>query len=164
MALAPNDKKAALDLLSEAKSVLASTPQSAAELNAQMQLIQVDLRLDPEQAFGQLQPLVVRLNELVAAAVILDGIDYRYLKDGEWVMQGGNALSNLVTSLDRMLAGLGRVDFDRARTLADQIGRPEMRVMMEIDLVQMTLSGKPASPTQIFFGGRGISSGGFINQ
>jgi hypothetical protein len=165
MALAPNDKKAALDLLSEAKSVLASTPQSAAELNAQMQLIQVYLRLDPEQAFGQLQPLVVRLNELVAAAVILDGIDYRYLKDGEWVMQqGGNALSNLVTSLDRMLATLGRVDFDRARTLADQIGRPEMRVMMEIDLVQMTLSGKPGNAPPIFFGGRTFSSGGFINQ
>jgi hypothetical protein len=165
MALSPNDKKAALDLLSEAKSVLASSPQSAAELNAQMQLIQVYLRLDPEQAFGQLQPLVVRLNELVAAAVILDGIDYRYLKDGEWVMQqGGNALSNLVTSLDRMLATLGRVDFDRARTLADQIGRPEMRVMMEIDLVQMTLSGKPGSAPPIFFGGRTFSSGGFINQ
>jgi hypothetical protein len=160
MALAPNDKKAALDLLSEAKSVLASTPQSAAELNAQMQLIQVYLRLDPEQAFGQLQPLVVRLNELVAAAVILDGIDYRYLKDGEWVMQGGNALSNLVTSLDRMLSSLGRVDFDRARALADQIGRPEMRVMMEIDLVQMTLSGKPNNGP-MFFGGRG---GGFIIQ
>jgi hypothetical protein len=109
--------------------------------------------------------LVVRLNELVAAAVILDGIDYRYLKDGEWVMQqGGNALSNLVTSLDRMLATLGRVDFDRARTLADQIGRPEMRVMMEIDLVQMTLSGKPGSAPPIFFGGRTFSSGGFINQ
>jgi len=134
MALAANDKKAALDLLSEAKSVLASTPQSAAELNAQIQLIQVYLRLDPEQAFAQLQPLVVRLNDLVAAAVVLDGVDYRYLKDGEWVMQSGNALCNLVMSLNRMLAGLGRVDFDRARTLANQIGRPEMRVMMEIDL------------------------------
>jgi len=161
MALAANDKKAALDLLSEAKSVLASTPQSAAELNAQIQLIQVYLRLDPEQAFGQLQPLVVRLNDLVAAAVVLDGVDYRYLKDGEWVMQSGNALCNLVMSLNRMLAGLGRVDFDRARTLANQIGRPEMRVMMEIDLVQTTISGKP-NANQMFFGGRGIMSNGFI--
>jgi len=161
--LAGSDKKAALDLLSEAKSALASTPQSAAELNAQMQLIQAYLRLDPEQAFGQLQPLVVRLNELVAAAVVLDGVDYRYLKDGEWVMQGGgNVLCNLVMSLDRMLASLGRVDFDRARTLADQIGRPEMRVMMEIDLVQTTLSGKP-NPNQMFFGGRMMSNGMIIN-
>jgi hypothetical protein len=162
MALATNDKKAALDLLGEAKSVLASTPQSAAELNAQIQLIQVYLRLDPEQAFGQLQPLVVRLNDLVAAAVVLDGVDYRYLKDGEWVMQSGNALCNLVMSLNRMLAGLGRIDFDRARTLANQIGRPEMRVMMEIDLVQTTITGKP-NMNPIFFSGRMVSNGVFIN-
>ena len=130
-----------------------------------MQLIQAYLRIDPEQAFGQLQPLVVRLNELVSAAVVLDGLDYRYLKDGEWVMQGGSALSNMVMALDRMLAGLGRVDFDRARTLADQIGRPEMRVMMEIDLVQTTLNPKSnPNPNQMFFGsGRIISNGTIIN-
>jgi hypothetical protein len=162
LSLAASDKKAALDLLSEAKSVLAATPQSAAELNAQIQLIQAYLRLDPDQAFAQLQPLLVRLNDLVAAAVILDGVDYHYLKDGEWVMQGGNALGNLVLSLNRMLAGLGRVDFDRARTLADQIGRPEMRVMMEIDLVQTTISGKPTMGPMLF-GGRMVSNGVFIN-
>ena len=162
MSLAGSDKKAAQDLLSEAKTVLASTPQSAAELNAQMQVIQAYLRLDPDQAFGQLQPLMMRLNDLVAAAVVLDGVDYRYLKDGEWVMQGGNSLCNMVMSMDRMLSGLGRVDFDRARTLADQIGRPEMRVMMEIDLVTTTISGKPTA-SQTFLGGRMISNGVFIN-
>ena len=160
-ALGVTDKKGALDLLSEAKTALASSPQSAAELNAEFQLIQAYLRLDPEQAFGLLQPLVVRLNDLVAAAVVLDGVDYRYLKDGEWVMQGGNQLGNLVMSLNRMLSSLGRTDFDRARTLADQIGRPEMRVMMEIDLVQTTLSGKPNTNPSLF-GGRIVLSNGVI--
>jgi hypothetical protein len=162
MGLVANDKKAALDLLSEARSVLASSPQSAAELNAQMQLIQAYLRLDPEQAFGQLQPLVARLNDLVAAAVVLDGVDYRYLKDGEWVMQSGNMLCNLVMALNRMLASLGRVDFDRARTLADQIGRPEMRVMTEIDLVTTTINGK-SNANSMLFGGRIMTNGVFIN-
>ena len=142
--------------------MLASTPQSAAELNAQMQLIQAYLRLDPEQAFGQLQPLVVRLNDLVAAAVVLDGIDYRYLKDGEWVMQNGNMLCSLVMSLNRMLSSLGRVAFDRARALTDQIGRPEMRVMMEIDLVTTTINGK-SNQNPMFFGGRMVTNGVFIN-
>jgi len=151
--LAATDKKAALDLLSEAKSVLASATQSGAELNAQLQLAQAYLRLDPDQAFGVLQPLLVRTNEMVAAAVVLDGVDYRYLRDGEWLMQGGNALSNLILSLNRVLSTLGRVDFDRARTLADQISRPEMRVMMEIDLVQTTLGGGP-NPNQMIINGR----------
>src|SRR5205823_11127631 len=67
------DKKSALDLLNEAKAVLASTPQSAGELTAQLRLAQAYMRLDTDQAFAILQPVVVRLNELVAAAVVLDG-------------------------------------------------------------------------------------------
>jgi hypothetical protein len=162
MGIASADKKSALDLLSEAKTILASAPQSAAELNAQFQLIQAYIRIDPDQAFGLLQPLVVRLNDLVAAAAVLDGVDYHYLKDGEWVMQGGNNLGNMITSFDRIIALLGRVDFERTRTLADQIGRPEMRVLMEIDLVQTTLGGKTDMNqmfymNQVFSGGSGRS-------
>jgi hypothetical protein len=149
------DKKPALDLLNEAKAVLASTPQSAAELTAQLRLAQAFMRLDTDQAFAILQPVVVRLNELVAAAIVLDGIDFHYLKDGEWIMPGVNNLGNIIGSLDQILAGLGRIDFDRARTLADQIGRPEMRVLMEIDLVQTTLGVK--SPMNQMFGSRGFS-------
>jgi len=75
-------------------------------------------------------------------------------------MQNGNGLSSMVMSLDRMLADLGRVDFERARALADQIGRPEMRVMMEIDLVQTTIKGRP-SPNLMSFPGR-ITAGNVI--
>ena len=162
MSLVATDKKAALDLLSEAKSVLAAAPQSAAELNAEFSIMRIYLRVDPQQVFPMLQPMVGRLNELVSAAVVLDGIDYRYLKDGEWIMQNGNGLSAMVMALDRMLADLGRVDFDRARTLADQIGRPEMRMMMEIDLVQTTIKGRPAA-NQMSFPGRIIAGNGIIN-
>ncbi|HEY0346741.1 MAG TPA: hypothetical protein VGC60_01180, partial [Pyrinomonadaceae bacterium] len=101
------------------------------------------------------------LNELVAAAVVLDGIDFHYLKDGEWIMPGVNNLGNLIGMLDQMLAGLGRIDFDRARTLADQIGRPEMRVLMEIDLVQTTLGIK--NPSNQVFSMRGMSGMTIMN-
>jgi len=155
------DKKSALDLLNEAKAIVASTPQSAAELTAQLRLAQAYMRLDTDQAFAILQPVVVRLNELVAAAVVLDGIDFHYLKDGEWIMPGANNLGNMVGSLDQIIASLGRIDFDRARTLADQIGRPEMRVLMEIDLVQTALGVKnPVNPT---FGVRGMSGVTIMN-
>jgi len=161
MVNAGGDKKAALDLLNEAKAVVASTPQSAAELTAQLRLAQAYMRLDTDQVFAILQPVVVRLNELVAAAVVLDGIDFHYLKDGEWIMPGVNNLGNLIGMLDQMLAGLGRIDFDRARTLADQIGRPEMRVLMEIDLVQTTLGIK--NPSNQPFSIRGMSGMTIMN-
>jgi len=155
------EKKSALDLLNEAKAILASTPQSAAELTAQLRLAQAYLRLDTDQAFAILQPVVVRLNELVAAAVVLDGIDFHYMKDGEWIMPGVNNLGNIVGSLDQILAGLGRIDFDRARTLADQIGRPEMRVLLEIDLVQTALGVK--NPVNQGFNVRTMSGMTIIN-
>ena len=152
------DKKAALDLLNEAKSLLASSPQSAAQLNGRLRLAQAFLKLDPDQTFSVLQPLIMKLNELVAAAAVLDGIDFQYLKDGEWVMPGTNNLGNLINLLDQTLAALGQIDFDRARTLADQIERPEMRVLVELDLAQTTLGGKPMN---MWFGGRIMSGSAF---
>ena len=148
-----------MDLLNEAKIILAASPQSAAQLNGRVRLAQAYLKLDPDQSFSVLQVLIVKLNELVAAAAVLDGIDFQYLKDGEWVMPGVNNLGNVINSLDQTLAALGRIDFDRARALADQIERPEMRVLIEIDLAQITLGGKPLNLPM--FGGRVISGSAF---
>jgi len=156
---AEGDKKAALELLNEAKIMLASATQSAGQLNGRVRLAQAYLRLDPDQSFSVLQPLIIKLNELVAAAAVLDGIDFQYLKDGEWVMPGVNNLGNVINSLDQTLAALGQVDFDRARALADQIERPEVRVLMEIDLALITLGGKPLNMPM--FGGRTVSGSAF---
>ncbi len=156
---AEGDKKAALDLLNEAKIILASSPQSAGQLNGRVRLAQAYLKLDPDQSFAVLQPLIIKLNELVAAAAVLDGIDFQYLKDGEWVMPGVNNLGNVINSLDQTLAALGQIDFDRARALADQIERPEVRVLMEIDLALITLGGKPMNLPM--FGGRVMSGSAF---
>lgn len=152
---ADGDKKGALALLAEAKTMLAAAPQSAAQLYGQMRLAQAYLNLDVEQSFAILQPLIIKLNELVSAAAVLDGIDAQYLKDGEWVMPGVNNLGNIVNSLDQTLAALGRSDFDRARTLADQIQRPEMRLLIEINLALTTLGGRNFNPTT--FSGRAFA-------
>lgn len=137
------DKKGALDLLNEAKTLLASGPQSAGQIQGQVQVAQAYLKIDPEPAFTMLQVLITKLNELVAAAAVLDGIDFEYFKDGEWVMPGANNLGSVVSQLDLTLATLGQTDFDRARTLADQLDRPEIRLLMEIDLAQTALGGRP---------------------
>ena len=156
-----DDKKSALELLNDGKVLLASTPQSAAQLRAQLRLAQAYSRLDRDEAFGILQPLIVKLNELLAAAAVLDGIDFRYLKDGEWEMPGANNLGVIVNVLDQTLAILGRADFDRARKLADQVERPEVRTMIEINLAQMTLGGRPMSNQG--FGARVVSGNMIMN-
>jgi len=156
---AEGEKKPALELLSEAKNILAAAPQSAAQINGLVRMAQAYLKIDPEQAFAILQPLIVKLNELVAAAAVLDGIDFQYLREGEWVMPGVNNLGTVISSLEQTLAALGRTDFDRARSLADQIERPEMRMLIEIDLAQTALGGKPMNMP--LYGGRVYSGSAF---
>jgi hypothetical protein len=152
---ASGDKKLALELLGEAQAILAATTPTAATTIPQMRLAQAYVPLDPDQSFTLLRPLFTKLNELVAAAAVLDGLDARYLREGEWEMPGANNVGNVINALDQTLAALGRADFDRARTLAEQIERPEIRVLMEIDLAQAVLSEKVTYPT--IFSGRGFS-------
>lgn len=152
---AQGDKKVALDLLAEAKAILAASTPSAATIIPQMRLAQAYVSLDPEQSFTLLQPLFAKLNELVAAATVLDGLDVQYLKEGEWEMPGANNVGNVINALNQTLAALGRTDFDRARTLAEQVERPEIRLLMEIELAQAVLSEKVTYP--VMFSGRSFS-------
>ena len=156
-AAADGDKKSALELLGQAKIIATAASQPSEQMSSLLRLAQAYLRLDPGQSFSILQPLITKLNELVAAAAVLDGIDFQYLRDGEWVMPGMNNLGNLVSLLDQTLAALGQTDFDRATALANQVARPEMRVIMQIDLAQATLGGKAG--TDLLIGGRGMSMG-----
>ena len=143
--LAATNKTEALELLNDGKVLVTATPPSASQVMAQLRLAQAYATLDPDQTFAIVQPLIIRLNELLAAAVVLDGIDFRYLKEGEWEMPGGNNLGRIVYTLNQILATLGRTDFDRAVSLVAQIDRPEIRTMIQIDIAQVILAGKSAN-------------------
>jgi hypothetical protein len=143
--LAATNKTEALEVLNDGKILVTATPPSAEQVKAQLRLAQAYAALDPDQAFTIVQPLIIRLNELLAAAAVLDGIDFRYLKEGEWEMPGVNNLGIIVNGLNQILATLGRADFDRALSLVGQIDRPEIRTMIQIDIAQVILAGKSAN-------------------
>jgi hypothetical protein len=128
------DKKGALDLLTEARTAIDSAPPGPGQLGAQLQLARGYSSLDPDQSFAMVQPLIVRINELIAAGTVLDGFDATYLKEGEWITPGANALGNLVANLNQTLTMLARVDFDRARSAVDQIERPEVRLIANLEI------------------------------
>jgi hypothetical protein len=153
---AKGDKPGALVLLNEAKALLDSAPQSSIVLAAELELVQAYSTLDMAQSFAILQPLVPRLNELVAAATVLDGFENHYLKDGEWMVPGSSGLSNLVNMFSQHLASLAAQDFDRARALSDQLERPEIRLMIQLQMAQMLSrgqSGRRDFNSRAFFGG-----------
>jgi hypothetical protein len=142
---AANKKTEALELLNDGKMLVTATPPSAEQVKAQLRLAQAYAALDPDQTFAIIQPLIIRLNELLAAAAVLDGIDFRYLNEGEWEMPGMNNLGRIVNGLNQILAALGRIDFDRALSLVAQIDRPEIRTMIQIDMAQVILAGRSAN-------------------
>ncbi len=138
---ASNKKPEALELLNDGKILVTATTPSAEQMKAQLRLAQAYAALDPGQTFAIIQPLIIRLNELLAAAAVLDGIDFRYLKEGEWEMPGVNNLGRIVGGLNHILTALARTDFDRALSLVEQINRPEIRTMIQIDMAQVVLTG-----------------------
>lgn len=140
------DKKQALELLNEARALLSSQPADANDANKtliRLQLAQSYSPLDPEQSVALLESIIVRLNELVAAAVVLDGFEHRYLKDGEWVRTQYSALGNVINNLDPSLGQLARVDLEAARRLSDRLERLEIRLMAQLGIVQALLANKP---------------------
>jgi hypothetical protein len=136
---AKGDKKGALDLLDELRGSLASLPNNSTLIFAKIQLARSYAPLDLDQSFALIQPILVKSNELVVAAAVLDGFEQRYLRDGEWASQGGSSLGNLIGNLEQTLAALARLDFDRACGLSDQFDRPEIRMMTQLQIAQSVL-------------------------
>jgi hypothetical protein len=127
------DKKGALECLSEARTLIATMPRTATRMWHQIQLAVAYQPLDLDQSFLVLQTIITRI---IAATVVMDGFDSHYLKNGEWMNNGPSTLGNMVGNVRRNIAQLARLDFDRAQTLSDQVERPEIRLALQIEIVQ----------------------------
>jgi hypothetical protein len=141
------DKQGALNLLSEARTMLDSSPMNMARLTAQLQLSQAYAPLNARESIALLQPMVAQINQLVAAAVVLDGFENRYLQEGEWMKAGYTQLGNLVNNVERNLGMLATRDAEGARSLSDQLERPEIRLMAQLEIAEALLN-KGASNSQ----------------
>lgn len=137
------DKEGALAILNDARSFLETAPQNSQKYLAQLQLIRSYCALQPAEAKTMLQPFMGQLNQIIAAAAVLDGFENHYFQDDEWSAQGYYSLNGLVTNVDQALGQLATKDFSAARTLADQLERPEVRLVAHLSIVQGVLS----SPT-----------------
>ncbi len=159
------DKKGAVALLDEARVALAESPGSAQKLMGQLQLARSYTDLDTDQGITLLQALIVQVNHLVAAAVVLDGFENRYLNEGEWQRQNRSGLSGIVIALEQALGHYaGRMNstgdseltetavrrLASANSLAERLERPEIRLQAQLTLVRAVLQ-RPTS-------NRGINS------
>jgi hypothetical protein len=135
-----NNKKTALEYLANAKAIIATLPPNAS-LWLELQVSSAYQNVDPGESFAILQSVIGKANQLIAAAVVMDGFESRYLKEGEWMTQSQSGIGNLVRNIDETLAQLARHDLDRARDLSDQLERPEIKLMAQVEIARAALGG-----------------------
>jgi hypothetical protein len=133
------EKSQATSLLAEATALLDAFPANASKLGAQLQLAQCYSTVDSQRSVALLQSVIALTNQLVAAAVVLDGFENSYLKEGEWMKRGHTGLGNLVNNIEQNLGTLARVDVEGARLLSNQLERPEIRLMAQLEIAKNLL-------------------------
>ena len=137
------DRKAALKLLNQASRLVDTMKPGRDQIASQMGLAMVYCYQKSDRGFAIMESLVPKLNELVDASAKLDGLEMRYLRDGEWNMTGEGTLGEILTGLAQNAGYFARCDFDRAVNLASQFDRTEIRIMAQLKLAQGVLAGPP---------------------
>jgi hypothetical protein len=75
--------------------------------------------------------------------LLVEGVENNYLRDEEWNMTGEGELGRLLTALAQNAGLFAKIDFDRSVNLAQQMERPELRLMAELKIAQGVLSDQP---------------------
>lgn len=137
------DRKSALQLLSQASGIVEAMKPGKEQTEGQMALAMMYCSEKSDRGFAIMESVVPKLNDLVTAAVKLDGFDNRYVRDGEWNMTGEGGVGSLLTTLAKNAGYFAWCDFDRAVNLAGQFERAELRLMSQLKLAQAILAGPP---------------------
>lgn len=137
-----NNRKAALGILDQVAQMLDSAKPGAEQIAGQIQLAKSYCSLKSERGFVIMESVIPKLNELVAAAAVLDRFENDYLRDTEWSMTGQGLLGGLLTDLAQSAGFFAWYDFDRSVNLAGQFERPEVRLMAQSKIAQAIMEGQ----------------------
>jgi hypothetical protein len=161
-ASAKGDKKAALALLDEARSMVGNRAKNITQLSAQLQLARVYARLDPSRSLLILEPIIDQLNELIGAGALLGGFfSEQFVKDDEIQLSAmNNFLSGFAGQFTGELKNLASADFDRTKAAADRFQRNEIRLMARLLIVQSILAAaNPQGPAGFIPADAGVMLG-----
>jgi hypothetical protein len=146
------DKKGALMLLDEARSMIDRQPDNDKELEALLEVARGYALVEPSRTFELLDPLIDQANEMLAAAALLEkfGAGPGIFRKGEMVLMPG--MSNMGSTYTRFLKALtelSRVSFDRTRATADRFSRDEVRLMARLIVAQSVLSDRQQKNSEL---------------
>ena len=140
---APANRKFALKRLDDASAMIDLFEPGERQMKFQINLAATYCLTNDDRGFRIMESVVPKLNELVDAAIKLDGFDTNYVRNGEWNMTGAGSTGNLLTILASDAAAFAWCDFDRAVSMTAQFERAEIRMMAQLKLAQGILGGRP---------------------
>jgi hypothetical protein len=137
---AKGNQKSALSFLEEASTLVAGHAKGHSQFSMQLQLAHVYAPLAPARAFDIVEASITQLNELVAAAAVIDGFGQEAFTQDELKAQEGHLWGALVAQCGETLAALAPANFDQAHAAADRFQRPELRLQARLAVARGILA------------------------
>ena len=146
------NQKLATQLLEEARQMVNHRATSYEHFDQQFRVARAFAAVDPARSFEILDPGISQLNELIAAASVLNGFEINMFRDGEMSLQGGSGLNSMVQRFGQELGTLADKDLDSAETLAGRFQYAEARITTRLAIVQglLGLSRQTIGPVNAF--------------
>ncbi|HEV2903531.1 MAG TPA: hypothetical protein VGW32_00710, partial [Pyrinomonadaceae bacterium] len=141
-----DNPKLALRFAEDARVIVTKRAADYQDMENQVRVAELFATLDPKRSFEVLEPGIAQLNELLAAAQVLNGFEVRVFRDGELPLQGGSELGRVVGRFGQQLASLAKFDFERAQATADRFQFAEPRLMSKLSIVQGAFGVRQTSP------------------
>lgn len=136
--------KLGLQLLEEARQITNKRATSYQQLELQLRVADAFKDIEPDRSFEIIEPGIMQLNELLAAAATLSGFEVNVFREGEMPLQSGNGLSAMVARYGQRLGALASKDFERAQSLANRFQLSEPRIVARLAIVRGLLGLEPA--------------------
>ncbi len=150
MLLAKEDRKSALEYLDQAGELIDRSTPEKVKLRRQVGLASAYAYLKSRRGFAIIESMIPRLNQLVTAAMELDGIETSYVRDEEWNMNYQGVIGGVLATIANNAGLFAAIDLDRSVALANRLERPELRLMAELKIAQGVLQKR--QPTLNFRG------------
>ncbi|HKS10723.1 MAG TPA: hypothetical protein VJS13_14325 [Pyrinomonadaceae bacterium] len=130
------NQKLSTQLLEEARQMVNHRATNYEQFTQQFRVARAFAAVDPARSFEILDPSISQLNELIAAAAVLNGFEINMFRDGEMSLQGGSGLNSMVQQFGQELGTLADKDLESAETLAGRFQYAEARISTRLAIVQ----------------------------
>jgi hypothetical protein len=138
-----DNPKLALRFLDDANALVSKRAMNYKDFEDQIKVAHAYATVDAKRSFQILDAGIAELNELLAAATVLNGFEVDIFKDGEMSSRSDSDLVGMVLRFSGELGSLSKVDFDGAHLTADKFQLPEARMTARLAIVQSVMGTQP---------------------